>query len=86
MGTGSASTGAATSTVLAALSLAMIAGGLLMQRVFDLEVLGALSLLLWPGYLLGAMLLFFGVVGFVVAMLSTAATMGVVAVQRQRRD
>lgn len=79
---GSGPVGAAVGTVVAALALGMIAAGLLLQRFFDPEVLGALSLFLWPAWLLGAMLTFFGLVAFALAVLSTAAGVGLSALRR----
>lgn len=74
--------GAAAAAGIATLAVGMIAAGLMLQRFFDPEVIGALSLFLWPAWLLGAMLTFFGVVAFAIAALSTAASFGLSAVRR----
>lgn len=79
---GAGPAGAAAAAVVAALAVGMIAAGLMLQRFFDPEVIGALSLFLWPAWLLGAMLTFFGVVAFAVAALSTAASLGLSAARR----
>lgn len=79
---GAGAAGAAVSAFVAALAVGMIAAGLMLQRFFDPEVLGALSLFLWPAWLLGAMLTFFGLVAFALAVVSTAAGVGLSALRR----
>ena len=79
---GAGPAGFAAAAAVAALAVGMIAAGLMLQRFFDPEVMGALSIFLWPAWLLGAMLTFFGVVAFAVAALSTAASFGLSAVRR----
>ena len=74
--------GAAVAAAIATLSVGMIAAGLMLQRFFDPEVIGALSLFLWPAWLLGAMLTFFGLVAFAVAVFTTAASFGLSALRR----
>ena len=74
--------GTALAAAVAALAVGMIAAGLMLQRFFDPEVIGALSLFLWPAWLLGAMLTFFGLVAFAVAVVSTAASLGFSALRR----
>ncbi|HWH31599.1 MAG TPA: hypothetical protein VNU01_02900 [Egibacteraceae bacterium] len=73
--------GVAAGAAVATLAVGMLAAGLMLQRFFDPEVMGALSVLVWPAWLLGAMLTFFGLVAFAIAVVSTAAGVGLSALR-----
>jgi hypothetical protein len=74
--------GSAVAAASAALGVVLLLAGAALQRAFDPEVIGALTLFLWPAWLLGAVLMVGGVAAFGLGVLSAAATTGLVLVRR----